>query len=510
MSVVFAGCKKDKVQPAPEPGTSIHAGKLYLNEINGFHSPNADKNFEFYNSTNEPISLANFEVWYFNGTANTLTWTGFPEDVIPAKGRFLIKGANVANRGPNGAGFGTGLSNRNANVTLTLLDAGGDLVDHYQKLEDLRGTPLEFMTHARIPDGGTWYFIPTSYESQGTANPTTPPLGSTQMQPMDLVLRIASVSASSATPAEDADVTITATITDAPSTTITAEVRWSKNDVALAPLPMTLENGVYTATIPGQAGETVVKWQVVASNNKGTTRETEKCTITWRPVSNETEKLLILLANAYGNANNATLGSGLPASAIELYNNSYDAIDFDAENYYLHIGNNTEWTTAIKLTGSVPAKSSFLIVSTNDVSTNRHRANLPVADVTAEFAIDNGSFVIALVKNRATLPAGNPFGNAELANDYVDMLGAGATPFAFEGTKFTDVSRPRVARRSTLTDTDNNAEYFLDIDYRGTPSTSTGIQMPNNDNLYKVWPRSSSMGAWNPMTGLPRIDPTIP
>ena len=223
------------------------------------------------------------------------------------------------------------------------------------------------------------------------------------------------------------------------------------------------------------------------------------------PEPGEGSKFFILQANSYGNNNDATLGSGFPKSLVELYNNTNATIDLTAGNYYLHIGNATTWTYQIKLAGSIPPQCSFLIVTNNSADFNTAtplRANLPTADQEADFLINNGAFKIAILKNQSTpLSVDNPFGDASFASDYVDMFGTGSN--GFEGTVFptANVSRPRVPRRISITDTDNNALDFSDVDYRGTAS------FPNSD-LFKVWPRNSTMGAWDPITGLPQMDPT--
>ncbi|MCL2042997.1 MAG: hypothetical protein FWG89_02535 [Treponema sp.] len=214
-----------------------------------------------------------------------------------------------------------------------------------------------------------------------------------------------------------------------------------------------------------------------------------------------TEALMILQANTYGNINN-NFPAGFPASLVELYNNTNTAINFNTVDYYLHIANGTDWNPAIKLTGSVPALSSFLIVSTSDINSFEHRANLPTPDMSLAFAIPNGDFAIAIVRNQATL-TGNPFGNTALAADYVDMLGVGNS--FFEGAAFTNQSRPRVPRRNSLADTNNNATDFADVDYR-----SGGPHSHLTNELFKVWPRNSGMGTWDPMTGLPQVNPVIP
>jgi hypothetical protein len=223
------------------------------------------------------------------------------------------------------------------------------------------------------------------------------------------------------------------------------------------------------------------------------------------PPTPGSEKLMILQANTYGNDNGG--GGGFPKSMVELYNNTNIAINLTTGNYYLHIGNASAWTYQIKLTGSIPAKSSFLIVTTNSTEVNTTpRAALPAADQQADFAIINSNFKIALLKNQsAALPVANPFGDASLSADYVDMLGVG-TASGYE-TAAAAASRPQAPRRVSLADTDNNSIDFAQVDYRGILTGSNG--MPD-EQLYQFWPRNTAAGAWNPMTGEPKVNPSVP
>ena len=210
------------------------------------------------------------------------------------------------------------------------------------------------------------------------------------------------------------------------------------------------------------------------------------------------EMLMILQANTYGNDNGGG-PSGFLKSLVELYNNTNAAIDFDTDDYYLHIGNAADWTHQIKLTGSVPARCSFLITAANDAQTlTTGRAVLPAEDQEADFVLGNSGFKIALMKNRATLSVANPFGNAGLSADYVDVLGVAGTN-GYE-TAAAAQSRPQVPRRTSLTDTDDNSADFAQADYR--------YGRLADDQLYKFWPRNSAAGAWDPISGDPAVHPT--
>jgi len=222
------------------------------------------------------------------------------------------------------------------------------------------------------------------------------------------------------------------------------------------------------------------------------------------PPPEGTERLMILQANTHGNNNGG--GGGFSNSLVELYNNTNTEINLTSGNYYLHIGSETEWTNSIKLEGSIPARSSFLIVSNNTASGNSNatpRAVLPAPDQIYDFVLINSNFKVTLMINQSTLSVDNPFTEASLSADYVDMLGAG-TANGFEAQS-ASASRPQGPRRTSLTDTDNNQNDFAQADFRGQ---NAGNGVPDSE-LHKIWPRNSTMGAWNPITGLPEKNPFI-
>jgi hypothetical protein len=208
--------------------------------------------------------------------------------------------------------------------------------------------------------------------------------------------------------------------------------------------------------------------------------------------------LLILQANTYGNNSNG----GFSKSLVELYNNSDTEVDLDG--YYLHIGTTNSWTAQIDLSEkSIPAGKSFLIVSSTDTYVADTSADLPTEDMSAAFTIVNDNFKIALMRNgRSTLSVANPFGDADLADDYVDMLGVGTAIDGYETERATGQSRPRPVRRTSLIDSDNNAVDFTALDYR--TNQANRITTPD---FYKYWPRSAQMDAWDPITGLPQVQP---
>jgi hypothetical protein len=119
---------------------------------------------------------------------------------------------------------------------------------------------------------------------------------------------------------------------------------------------------------------------------------------------------------------------------------------------------------------------------------------LPDADQTADFKINNTNFKVAVLKNRNNvLTVANPFTEASLNDDYVDMLGTG-TATGFE-TQAAESSKPQIARRVSLVDSDNNKNDFVQYDTRSANWAT------NAPTIHKFWPRNSAAGAWHPITG---------
>jgi len=283
-TIIFTSCVKNP-EPFQKADDSIYKGKLFINEVNGWPSDDPDKNFELYNATNEDISLKDFYLVY---TEDRETWRGRDADVLPAKGYKLIQGART-----DYPGFATGLSNRNPGVYLTFYDEEGKLIDHYEKMPDLRGTDLEFRCHMRIPDAGKWYYIPTTMATPGAKNLDTPPQGALEMPPMEKGLKIESISPSSASfPAPEVAVTVKALVSDA-NVISSVVIKWKKGADDQPDIVMNKVENEYVGTIPGQPAGTVVTWYVLATNDKGRTASTEPTTITWETPAADYTKLVI-------------------------------------------------------------------------------------------------------------------------------------------------------------------------------------------------------------------------
>jgi hypothetical protein len=495
--------KEPAEPPEPPDTTDVDYTKLRLNEVSGVGN-DSDKFYELINLGDKDIPLYDCKI-YYNANSNTggtlpsgkgnVTWTGLTSQTIEAGKLFSLIGRDNPT-GTNPGSFTTGLTAGRI-LIITLEDPKGNVIDKCVRTSDTGDYAFTDKSFSRIPDGtGDFYFTTSSPNAKNAASadgliklPVDPPF-------------ITAFGRSPSSVTQEDTVTVSATVTPTTSSAITTVVlKWTLNGNTQSDISTSKSGNVYSAVIPVQALSSVVNYKILATNDLGETNstDTQLYTVTSTAVDNSA-KLMILQANTYGNEN-----QGFKYSLVELYNNTNDAITLTG-NYYLHIGNATAWTYQIPLTGTVPSKCSFLIVSTSDVNSNNPRAALPTEDQSYAFVIINNNFKIALMRNQsAALSVNNPFGDAGLSADYVDMLGCGTTN-GYETTAANAPSRPQGRRRTSLTDTDVNKDDFGNVDYR-VYSGSNG--MPDSD-LYKYWPRNTAAGAWNPITGLPKIDPVVP
>jgi hypothetical protein len=527
---------------------------------------------ELYNITNESLSLSGVSLYYADGTtvpSGTNTATEDPEwkrialsGSIPAKGSYLIlgpkKNTNPRYTIPDNSGdinnVNFVLSNRAFKVALIrgnndltvqnpftannskpvsgYIDMVGaantygtrDMIFGYEEAPARNSASAAVRRKDLIDtDDNSEDFVSLDYRLWSAGEPTRMKAEELEVRkprnssagtwdpfadPADPVLGVAitgkGVSSGKLNLAHEAVIILTANVTPAYAEVTDETYLWSVTDQTPAGvLTFDVANEKTFEITAAQIGTATVN--ITVSGDSLTTPLQTSILVT---VSEGTPMLMILQANTYGNDNGG--GGGFARSIVELYNNTGDEIDFDTDDYFLHIRNSTSWITVIKLEGKVPAKSSFLVVDNTETASNNTnatpRANLPTADQYAPFVFANNAVIVALMRTGEDLGSANPFTNPDFEADYVDMLGSGSSNSQniFE-TSNADQSRPQSPRRTSLTDTDNNGTDFEQIDFRGT---GAGNGMLDSE-LYKYWPRNSTMGTWNPITGTPQIDPAV-
>ena len=184
-------------------------------------------------------------------------------------------------------------------------------------------------------------------------------------------------------------------------------------------------------------------------------------------------------------------------SFVELYNNSDAPITLD-DKYSLQYttGTGIDWKV-IKLEGTIPAQTSFLIRGQEGKTSADTRLIINEYDqYVPDFVLSNNDFKVAIMGNQNKLTVVNPFDMSfeeDLASvDYVDMVGAinGTNADGYETSVVKGMSKQKSVRRVSLDDTDNNSKDFGIIDYRTSGTT--------NDDFAKYKPRSLINGIWEP------------
>lgn len=559
-ALVFStSCNGDDDPPRPQPDPL--AGQLLVFQAWGSGPGGgaaANRSFvELYNTTNNAINLQGITLYWANGVRgaevtadepwNAIALTG----TIPANGSFLVLGPIAGTGGAlqieeaYGDMFVEAMQLSNRSFKVALIRRTGELTYQNPFNIDGNGTKIagyidmvgsaNSIDHATNPDNifgfetvptrnsgseavrrGSLVDTDNNYNDFVAARFPDMPAGELEARrprnsaagswdPFAEAIEppaVTNITRNPVAPTNLTDAIITATIAPGTGTVAMVTLHWrlqgatTTTEVNMMPLT----EGVGSGTIPMQAIDAVVEYFIVAVNSVDgeTTTETRSFTVLDATVPPHplAGNLLILQANIQGNSNDGRRGSGFPRHTVELFNNTDGSVDLTG--LYLHTGSNTAWQTAIALTGTIPANSSFLIVSTEGGNPT-YRAELPTADQTAAFVFANNFRVAILATDEITV--NNPFGEADYIPYYVDMLGVGSST-AFEAAPATNQSGPRVPRRTSLVDTDDNSADFSDVDYRAAQT-----DILTNAVLYRVWPRNSTMGAWNPITGLPRIDP---
>ena len=222
-------------------------------------------------------------------------------------------------------------------------------------------------------------------------------------------------------------------------------------------------------------------------------------------------KLMIL--QAYGTGSGG--GLGVSHSFVELYNSTSSAINL--AGYTLWYADGTRNTSGsvgdpgpvatqdgpwkeIALTGTIPAKGSFLILGdNNNAATARLQIPANSGDMNPTyFNLSNRAFKVALIKGSALLTSAiqNPF--AANVSGYIDMVGSANTYgtghnddmiYGYETAPARN-SGSEAVRRWNLTDTDDNSEDFIAARY------AAGGLIDEEVEVYK--PRNASAGKWNP------------
>ena len=440
---------------------------------------------ELYNNTAEDIVLDGFTLQYAAGASTnaawaateTAPWTAIPlTGTIPARGSFLVAGNLVGNP---------------ANQRFTITDNEADVV------ADMRLSNRSFKVA----------LMASPYRLR-VANPSAMPRGGAAAGFIDLL------GALNSPPGDGVDAFETApaaVISQQASARRRSLVDTDDNSVDFVRVDFRHLPGEGTPSNAG--GTSIADFERVRPKNSSHGA--------WAPFGYPAHplagRLLILQAGAAGT------DGAIGRSFIELYNNTAEDIDLDGFTLQFAAGSSTNaaWLspvtapwTAIPLTGTIPARGSFLVAGhrVTDPANQRFTITDDEADVVADMRLSNRSFKVALMASPDTLAVANPFampgwGTVE---GFVDLLGALNSPpgdgvDAVETAPAVVISQQASARRRSLVDTDDNSADFVRVDFRhvpgeGTPSNAGGTSIADFE---RVRPRSSHDGLWTPF---PEVD----
>ena len=173
-------------------------------------------------------------------------------------------------------------------------------------------------------------------------------------------------------------------------------------------------------------------------------------------------------------------------SFVELYNPTDKAVKLEGWSLQA-AGAGSDWAM-LPLTGSIPAKHSFLVVLTK--ITNTKNPILVLDPAKADMRWDNVEFPnkglkVVLLQSTELLDVANPFdidGAGTTCDGYADMIGVAGNDkgSVIDGceTAFGAIQSKQVAiRRSNYSDTDNNLLDCVGVDYR---TADQGLYGPKN------------------------------
>jgi hypothetical protein len=235
-------------------------------------------------------------------------------------------------------------------------------------------------------------------------------------------------------------------------------------------------------------------------------------------VSKEPAQGKLLILQAYGNGPaDGDSPAGVSHSFVELYNISDEAIQLDGVGLYFADGirgndvtEDGPWNR-LALSGSIPAKGSFLILGAkhSDLSATRYKIDDGYGDINDDaLVLSRRGFKVALVRSsEPSLTLQNPFNDGNPVSGYIDMVGALNNPeanppdhiFGYEKAP-ARCSASEAVRRRDRTDLDDNSTDFIAARY----ASGSGF---SDEMLELRKPRNAVAGSWDPFEE-PQVKPS--
>jgi hypothetical protein len=342
LTVLLSQCAKEDNPPVADIG-------IVINEIDA----NGNDWIEFYNSTSSAVSLAGFKV--YDDAADKYT---IPSGSIPANGYFIL---NCDGSGLNGnASFRLSSTGE----TISLEDASGTLVDRVSFPAIDNGS-----TYARFPDGGdAWRLtgVPTKGASNGSAEAAT--ISDFERLPV--------------VPTRNQSVSVSARVAD-PVGITSVRLFYRKDSDPFTALPMGLNGGVYTATIPAVSTLGRVDYYIEVVNSRGvTTRDPKDAPASTEFYLLNEDPLPNLKINEFLVLNSSCCPDNSSGTAefddwIEIYNAGTTPVDING--YYLSDNNANPFKFRIEGSTVIPAGGFLLIWADEQGSQGKLHANFQLS-----------------------------------------------------------------------------------------------------------------------------------
>lgn len=201
---------------------------------------------------------------------------------------------------------------------------------------------------------------------------------------------------------------------------------------------------------------------------------------------------------------NAVKDTPISHSFVELYNPTDE--DIDLGGWSLQFADIRSGWLKLELEGTIPSKHSFLVRAnaTQTIAPGKgvDVAEIPEGDMEWDLNFNSKGSKIVLLQSTELLTFANPFntdGNGTKATGYVDMFGVGGNDIGdndiidgYETGYQKEQSKQKSFRRIEFTDTDNNYDDFMIVDYRLS--------------AFSQWakPHTVSDGAWTSSGTVPK------
>ncbi|WP_082499972.1 ExeM/NucH family extracellular endonuclease [Nocardioides sp. Leaf285] len=204
----------------------------------------------------------------------------------------------------------------------------------------------------------------------------------------------------------------------------------------------------------------------------------------------------LVISEVYGGGGNT--GAAFTHDFIELYNPTASAISVTGMSVQYRSATGTS-AQVTPLSGSVPAGGHYLV---QQAAGTTPAAALPTPDATGTIAMSGSNGVVLLASSETPV---STTGELAGAAGVLDAVGYGITPTSFEerNTGVALTNSTSAARTATGTDSDDNADDFVE----GTPvpqsSGGAGEPEPEPDPVEATIPEIQGTGAASPLDGDP-------